>query len=135
MEDGYFDIPQCKEDRTVTENLNQLRDQIKNAMVPLLIRIFEMKLAAQQAQTPPSRLEKKAPFTVEEIRGQLLQLQSDLEQLHLWVQGAEKQIERALKECEEETPILGKERIQPGGHPLPSHVHPTSPSKIKTDVD
>lgn len=93
-------------------------------MVPLLIRIFEMKLAAQQAHTPPSRLEKKVPVAIEEIRKQLLQLQSDLKQLDLWIQGAEKQIERALLECEEETPMLDKERIQSNGNPLPPNVVP-----------
>lgn len=93
-------------------------------MVPLLISIFEMKLAAQQARTPPSRLEKQAPHSIEEIQNRLLQLQADLKLLNLWAESAEKQIERALRECEQNPPQLEKERIQSSGEPLPSTVVP-----------
>lgn len=52
-------------------NLGQLRQTIKNAMIPLLIKVFELKLAAQQAKMPPSRLNKKNFPSLENIQEQL----------------------------------------------------------------
>jgi hypothetical protein len=37
-------------------DFKELHEQIKRIMIPKLIRVFELKLAAQQAATPPSRL-------------------------------------------------------------------------------
>jgi hypothetical protein len=88
-------------------NLSQLRAQIKKVMIPLLIKIFELKLAAQQAKTPPSRLQKKQEESGEEIRAQLESLEQDLKVLHLWCISCQKQIEKALKEtdpAEEQAP-------------------------------
>ena len=82
-------------------NLNQLRGQIKKVMIPLLIKIFELKLAAQQAKTPPSRLQKKIHESPEEILNQLDQVESDLKLLHLWCISCQKQIEKARNEAEE----------------------------------
>jgi TolA-binding protein len=82
-------------------NLHQLRGQIKKVMIPLLIKIFELKLAAQQAKTPPSRLQKKIHESPEEIQNQLDQIESDIKLLHLWCISCQKQIEKARKEAEE----------------------------------
>ena len=80
-------------------NLNQLRAQIKKVMIPLLIRIFELKLAVQQSKTPPSRLQVKQQESTEEIASQLLTLQEDLKLLQLWCHSCQKQVERALNEA------------------------------------
>ncbi len=92
--------------------LRELRGTINKTMIPLLIKIFELKLAMQQAHHPPSRLHKKAQQTPEEIAAELISLRKDLRLLSLWVEGADKQIERALSTAEEKQPVLDKERIQ-----------------------
>ncbi|MES2345084.1 MAG: hypothetical protein V4494_04005 [Chlamydiota bacterium] len=79
-------------------NLGQLRAQIKKVMIPLLIRIFELKLAAQQANTPPSRLQKKHNEPVEDILSHLKNLEEELRLLQLWCHSCQKQVERALGE-------------------------------------
>lgn len=79
-------------------NLRQLRIQIKKVMIPLLIRIFELKLAAQQAHTPPSRLQKKQDESVDETLTHLKNLEEDLKLLQLWCHSCQKQVERALGE-------------------------------------
>jgi hypothetical protein len=79
-------------------NLGQLRAQIKKVMIPLLIRIFELKLAAQQANTPPSRLQKKGNESVDEILSHLKDLEEELKLLQLWCHSCQKQVERALNE-------------------------------------
>lgn len=78
--------------------LSQLRGKIKKVMIPLLIRIFELKLAAQQANTPPSRLQKKQDESVEDILSQLKNLEEELKLLQLWCHSCQKQVERALGE-------------------------------------
>lgn len=82
-------------------NLRELRQQIKNAMIPLLLRTFELKLAAQQAKTPPSRLQRKREESPEKICEELLQLAADLKVLLLWCQNCQKQIDKVLKEVQE----------------------------------
>jgi hypothetical protein len=82
-------------------NLKHLRGQIKKVMIPLLIKIFELKLAAQAAKTPPSRLQKKMHESPEEIFHQLDQIESDLKLLNLWCVSCQKQLEKAKKEIEE----------------------------------
>jgi hypothetical protein len=81
--------------------LGSLREMIKNAMIPLLIKVFEMKLAAQQAQTPPSRLQRHPQESLDKIREQLEALHQDLNLLQLWCESSQKQIVKALKETEE----------------------------------
>ena len=81
-------------------NLSQLREQVKKVMIPLLIKIFELKLAAQQAKSPSSRLNKQSQESPKEIREQLLNLEEDIKLLHLWCQSCQKQIEKALNETE-----------------------------------
>lgn len=79
-------------------NLGQLRAQIKKVMIPMLIKIFELKLAAQQASTPPSRLQKQQSESVTEILAQLSSLEEELKLLQLWCLSCQKQVERALGE-------------------------------------
>ena len=82
-------------------NIGQLREGIKNAMIPLLIKVFELKLAAQQAKTPPSRLQKQPEESLDKIREQLELLAKDLNLLHLWCESAQKQVSKAQGEIEE----------------------------------
>ena len=92
-------------------SLKDLREQIKKTMIPLLIRIFELKLAAQQAARPPSRLHKKLQQSPKEIRNTLQDLQEDLHHLNLWTVSAQKQIEKALNEAEEKPLDPPKEHV------------------------
>lgn len=78
--------------------LGNLRETIKNAMIPLLIKVFELKLAASQAKTPPSRLQKAPKESFEDIQNQLGFLLKDLDLLHMWCESSQKQVSKAMKE-------------------------------------
>jgi hypothetical protein len=81
-------------------DLSQLREQIKKIMIPKLIRVFELKLAAQQASMPPSRLLGNTPDKnkIEEILDQLTSLKDDLQLLGLWCKSCQNQVDKALEE-------------------------------------
>lgn len=103
-------------------SLLQLREQTKNAMIPLLIRAFQLRLEAQQLGAPPSRLQPAKPKgSLEAVSKQLLQLSEDLQLQQIWIQSCQSQIQKIRKEIEEQQPIS----------PLKSHidtnsaVHPT----------
>ena len=96
-------------------DIGHLRAQIKKVMIPLLIRIFELKLAAQQGKNPPSRLQKKQHESVEEIHSQLKTLEEELKLLQLWCHSCQKQIDRALGE------------LVPAPPPTPSRYTQTTP--------
>ena len=84
-------------------SLNQLRDQIKKVMIPLLIKTFQCKLELDQSLSLPSRLQNlKNPHTPEEIEEQLRTLDNDLKVLLLWCQSCRSQIQKALTPPEEE---------------------------------
>lgn len=84
-------------------SLNQLRDQIKKVMIPLLIKIFQLKLELNQTLSPPSQIQgEKNPHSSQEIIMQLEQLDKDLKVLILWSQSCRKQIEKALIPSDEE---------------------------------
>jgi hypothetical protein len=107
---SFFSKKVCPNDSTHNGNndesqLSLLRDNIKNVMIPLLIKVFEMKLAAQQTKMPPSRLQKNpAPDSLAKIREQLEQLLQNVNLLSLWCESAQKQIIKAIKETEETAP-------------------------------
>ncbi len=81
-------------------DFKELREQIKRIMIPKLIRVFELKLAAQQAATPPSRLTGLRPDANKllEIRLELDKLGEDLKLLHLWCESCQKQVAKASEE-------------------------------------
>jgi len=84
-------------------SLNQLRDQIKKVMIPLLIKIFQFKLELSQSLSLPSRLQsQKNQRSSEEIIEQLKNLDHDLKILFLWCQSSRSQIQKALQLPEEE---------------------------------
>jgi|GEM_PF-6184267 len=82
-------------------NLANLRETIKNAMIPLLIKVFELKLAAQQAHAHPSPLEnRRATDSIDNIQEQLSFLLKDLDLLNMWCDSSRKQVVKAIKEVE-----------------------------------
>lgn len=86
-------------------SLNQLRDQIKKVTIPLLIKIFQLKLELNQAISFPSRLQsQKSKRSLDEIVEQLNLLDKDLKVLLLWCQNCRSQISKALSPPEEDLP-------------------------------
>ncbi len=90
-------------------SLSQLRDHIKNVMIPLLIKSFQLKLELSQTISLPSRLQPlKSKQSSEEIIEQLKQLDKDLQVLFLWCQSCRNQIQKSLTLPEEEMKTLVK---------------------------
>jgi len=94
-------------------SLQELRQQIKNAMIPLLIKTFELKFAAQQAKNPPSRLQRKVVESTESILEELEEIAQDLKLLHLWCEGCKKQVDKAIHEIK-----------NPSNHPIKASMRP-----------
>lgn len=96
---------------SIDSGLGQLREQIKSTMIPLLIKVFHLKLEAQQASSPPSRLQSK-PTTLktEEIVSQLEKLDEDLKLLQLWCQSCRNQVQKVLSEAQDDlsAPLSGQ---------------------------
>jgi hypothetical protein len=84
-------------------DLKGLREQIKRIIIPKLIRVFELKLAAQQAAAPPSRVTGHRPDATKflEIKAELDQLRDDLKLLQVWCESCQKQITKAYEEVEQ----------------------------------
>jgi hypothetical protein len=83
-------------------SLNGLRDQIKKIMIPMLIKIFQLKVELNQSISLPSRLQatqKESPDTTLE---ELKKLDEDLKLLILWCHSCRNQIAKALSIPEEE---------------------------------
>ncbi len=112
--------------------LGQLRDQVKKIMIPLLIKIFELKLSAQQAKTPPSRLYKQVGEPPEKIRKKLEKLDDHLKQLQLWCHSCQNQIAKALSEIEDtaEKPVR-QAYSEPISHPAVEKSFSDAISKSK----
>ena len=82
--------------------LNGIRDKIKNVMIPLLIKVFQLKLELGQSHSLPSRLTKsKSKEALEESEAHLKRLDEDLKLLALWCQSSRNQIGKALCPPEE----------------------------------
>jgi hypothetical protein len=106
--------------------LRDLKEKIKEVMIPLLVEIFEAKLAAQQANMLPSRLHKPSSKSKEQIQEELQALLEQVKQLTLWVHGCELQILKALDETKDApkptfqysistpTPQTAEEKENPG---------------------
>ncbi len=74
--------------------LNQLRDQIKNVMLPLLIKTFQRKLE--------SSFSSQQERPIDEAQEQLKILDQDLKNLLLWCQNCRGQIHKALSLSEQQ---------------------------------
>jgi len=82
--------------------LSGIRDQIKNVMIPLLIKVFQLKLEIGQSHSLPSRLtHSKAKESLAESEAHLKRLDEDLKLLSLWCQSSRNQISKALSPPEE----------------------------------
>lgn len=80
--------------------LSGIRDQIKNVMIPLLIKVFQLKL--EIGHSLPSRLtHSKAKESLAESEAHLKRLDEDLKLLSLWCQSSRNQISKALSPPEE----------------------------------
>lgn len=89
----------------IDPGLSLLKDQIKNTMIPLLIKVFQLRLEIQQTQTPPSRLEPtRTKAVLPDLIKQLELLDEDLKLLQIWNQSCRTQIEKVLLEAKNEAP-------------------------------
>ncbi len=80
--------------------LSQLQGQIKNVMIPLLIKIFQLRLEVQQTTSPPSRLQSSKPkVSLDDLISQLNRLDEDLKLLNIWNQSCQTQIAKVLQEA------------------------------------
>ncbi len=94
--------------------LSQLQGQIKNVMIPLLIKIFQLRLEVQQTTSPPSRLQStKLKVTLEDLTQQLLRLDEDLKLLHIWNQSCQTQLEKVLHEARQGTAASLGDSVKP----------------------
>ncbi len=83
--------------------LAMLREQVKNIMIPLLIRVFHIKLEVQQASSPPSRFYSKQPEEkVQELIDQLHKLDQDLQMMIGWCQSCRSQVQKVTTEVDQE---------------------------------
>jgi len=84
--------------------LAMLREQVKNIMIPLLIKVFHIKLELQQASSPPSRFQTKQPQDkVKELLDQIHKLDDDLQLMIGWCQSCKNQVQKVLQEVQEES--------------------------------
>ena len=83
-----------------------LREQVKNIMIPLLIKVFHIKLQVQQASSPPSRLQAREPEEkVKELIFQLDKLDEDLKLMISWCQSCRNQVNKVLSEADAELKV------------------------------
>ncbi len=82
-------------------NLRHFQEQLKNAMIPLLIDIFALREAAIQARNPPTRLQKQPELSAQAVEDRLLELERSLEMAELWNQTCLIQIRKAIEEVRE----------------------------------
>lgn len=105
-------------DKTPDIGLSQLREQTKNVMIPLLIRIFQAKLELQYHKSPPSRLSSCQPHVSwKELVQTLQHLDQTLEQQMLWIESSRKQLAKILQETNETVPPAPKTMMKGESHP------------------
>lgn len=99
--------------------LRQLQEQIKNVMIPLLIKIFQLRLEVQQTISPPSRLQNTQPkANLEELIKNLSELSQDLKLLQSWNQSCQIHIEKVLQEALEKPTSSLNGFIKTGSSPI-----------------
>lgn len=97
-------------------SLSSLRDQIKKVMIPMLIKIFQLKLELSQSISLPSRIQPKLEESPEQITDQLKHLDEDLKLLTLWCESSRNQIAKALTLSEEEQKQTTTTATDPSAH-------------------
>lgn len=98
-------------------SLASLRDHIKKVMIPMLIKIFQLKLELSQSISLPSRLQPKSKESPEQIIAQLKNLDEDLNLLKQWCESARNQIAKAMSVSEEEQKNTTATTINSTPHP------------------
>jgi NACalpha-BTF3-like transcription factor len=98
-------------------SLSALRDQIKTVMIPMLIKIFQLKLEMSQAVSLPSRFQSKGKETPEQITAHLKSLDEDLKLLMMWCESSRNQIAKAISLPEEEQKNATKATASSSGNP------------------
>lgn len=86
-------------------SLALLKDQIKNTMIPLLIRTFQMSNQMQETQIH-SRLSTSEEVDCNHLISQLDLLDEDLKSLGIWSQNCRIQIEKARHHIHPNMPLL-----------------------------
>lgn len=95
-------LPPC--DPLHDSGLSQLKEHIKNTMIPLLIKIFQIRLEVQQASAPTSRLHSQNPSlktSLPELIEQLQRLDEDLKLVQVWSQSCRAQVEKVMSEAKQ----------------------------------
>lgn len=90
--------------RFSTAGLKELRQKIKDVMIPLLIKIFQLRQSKEEDL--PTRLTNRKEKPEEEITQELHQLEEDVKQLQLWCSSCLSQIDKALHPGEQRERIL-----------------------------
>jgi hypothetical protein len=83
-------------------SLGGLRDHIKKIMIPMLIKIFQLKLELSQSISLPSRLQRMDKDSPDTTLSEIKKLDEDLKLLILWSQSCRNQIGKALSLPDEE---------------------------------
>jgi hypothetical protein len=103
MEEKTPKIPNYTQAGTIADSsLSGLRDQIKKIMIPMLIKIFQLKLELSQSISLPSRLQSTSCDSPDTTLNELKKLDEDLKLLVLWCQSCRNQIGKAMSIPEEE---------------------------------
>lgn len=103
MEEKTSKIPNYTQAGTIADSsLSGLRDQIKKIMIPMLIKIFQLKLELSQSISLPSRLQSTSLDSPDTTLTELKKLDEDLKLLVLWCQSCRNQISKAMSIPEEE---------------------------------
>lgn len=82
--------------------LSQLQEQIKSVMIPLLMEIFSLKEAAQECNSPPTRLSISPTMSRQEVEGRLEKLKEDLLSIQRWTQHCVTRVQQVLSETQEQ---------------------------------
>ncbi len=102
----------------VDPSLGGLRDHIKKIMIPMLIRIFQLKLELSQSISLPSRLQRMDKDSPDTTLNEIKKLDEDLKLLILWCQSCRNQIGKALSlPDEEQKDSMGSTASQSSHHP------------------
>lgn len=103
MDEKTSKTPNYTQAGTIADlSLGGLRDHIKKIMIPMLIRIFQLKLELSQSISLPSRLQRMDKDSPDVTLNEIKKLDEDLKLLILWCQSCRNQIGKALSLPDEE---------------------------------
>lgn len=103
MDEKTLKTPNYTQAGTISDpSLGGLRDQIKKIMIPMLIKIFQLKLELSQSISLPSRLQRTDKESADTTLNEIKKLDEDLKLLILWCQNCRNQIGKAVSLADEE---------------------------------